>query len=517
MRHVTSTLLLAALAAGCATTPVKPPGGAAPDAREQLVARVNAEATGDARVTFDRQHRFTDRLVVERYRLSNGLVVIVMEDHSAPVFAYQTWFRVGSRNEREGITGIAHLFEHLLFKESENLGDGVFDKLLERNGGRVNASTWVDWTYYRENLPTGAPTLPADVPDLLKPPPADTLDMVVRLEADRMAHMIINKEQVEKEREVVKNERRFRVDNDPEGRMYEALYATAFSSHPYRWPTVGWMKDLDAITLEDCVDFYKTYYSPNNAVVVAVGDLDTERLLGLILARYGAMARQEIPPFSGPEEAAQEEERRKDLEIELSSPKVLVGYHIPALAHEDHPAIEVANEILFEGKSSRVHRRMVTREEVASEVSGWVSPFADPGLLEIMVTMKSGKGPKEGEAVLYEEIERLRTEVVEQSELAKAKNGLEAGFLRGLQDVGGKARNIGHYETTTGDHHLLFTQVSRYRAVSEEDVRRVARIYFARSNRTVLTANPAPPTEPAPAGTEVDQSKAKGGNDGKDG
>jgi len=482
-------------------------------ARDQMLASVNEALGGSGRFVFEREHRLTDDLIVERYRLSNGLKVIVLEDHASPVFAYQTWFSVGSRNEREGTTGIAHLFEHLLFKESENVGDGVFDRILELNGGDVNAATWLDWTYYRENLPTGPPTLPSEVPKLLDPRPEDRLELVVRLEADRMAHMILNEQQLEAEREVVKNERRYRVDNDPEGKMFEELYSTAYSKHSYRWPTIGWMRDIAAISLSDCVAFYKTYYSPNNATVIVVGDVSTERLLTLLRTWYGGLKRQQVPPFDGPEEPAQTAERTAQVSMPLSAPKLLVGYHIPAQSHPDHPAVEVANELLFEGRSSRAYRKLVAQDEVASDLSGWVAPFSDPGLVEVFIHLRRGRTLEQAEAPLFAEIERLRSELVSATELEKAKNRLEAAFLRELQSVGGKAQSLGHFETTGGDFGALFSQVDRYRSVTPEDVRRVAKVYLAPTNRTVVRALPAakesadaakppsePPATPQPAG-----------------
>ena len=509
MRHAAAhlSLLLAATApTGCRSAPPRAEMTVA--VRDQLLARVNASETGTGSVSFDREVRIGDQLVVERYRLSNGLKILVLEDHSAPVFAFQTWFSVGSKHEKEGRTGIAHLFEHLLFKESENLGDGIFDRILELNGGRVNASTWVDWTYYRESLPVGTPTLPDDVPALLEPAPADRLELVVRLEADRMAHMVINTEQVEAEREVVKNERRFRVDNDPEGKMYEVLYKTAYTKHPYLWPTIGWMEDIAAISLDDCVAFYRTYYSPNNATVVVVGDVSTERLLTLLRRHYGPLKPQEIPPLAAAEEPAQAAERRAELEMPLSSDKLLAGYHIPAQLHPDHAAVEVANELLFEGRSSRVFRRLVTDEELASEVSGWVAPFADPGILEVMVTLRRGHRAEAAERIVSEEVERLRAKPVAPAELDKAKNRLEASLLRELQSVGGKAAALGHFETTVGDFSRLFSQVDRYRAVSAADVQRVAQVYLAPANRTLVRARPAAVEAPAPPGVVPEPAPA---------
>jgi len=217
------------------------------------------------------EHRF-GRNVIRKFFLDNGLRVIVWEDRSSPVAAYHTWFGVGSAQEHPGRTGMAHLFEHLMFKETKNLKAGEFDRILETNGVNTNAATWLDWTYYRENLP------------------AEKLELVMRLEADRMENMVLNREQVDTEREVVRNERLLRVDNDPEGLADEVLYHRHFGEHPYGHPTIGWMKDIEAITLEDCFEFHRRYYCPGNAVVVVVGDVSTADVLDLAGKYYGHMA-----------------------------------------------------------------------------------------------------------------------------------------------------------------------------------------------------------------------------------
>jgi zinc protease len=201
---------------------------------------------------------------VLRYRLENGLTILLLRDRSAPVCAYYTWFSVGSRHEKEGKTGLAHLFEHLMFNETENYKAGEFDRKLEESGAESNAATWVDWTYYHEAVPK------------------DRLPLAVKLEAERMARLVLREPQVKSEKEVVANERRYRVDDDVEGAANELLYKTAFTRHPYHWPTIGWMADIVGFSPEDCGRFYKTYYAPNNAVVVVVGDFVEERLLGLM-------------------------------------------------------------------------------------------------------------------------------------------------------------------------------------------------------------------------------------------
>jgi len=228
-------------------------------------------------LTYERAHPFGSESL-HRWKLDNGLTVLLLVDASAPVASYHTWFKVGSRHEKPGKTGLAHLFEHLMFNETENLKAGTFDRKLEENGAETNAATWVDWTYYHESLP------------------ADRIKLAVTLEAERMARLVLREPQVKSEKEVVANERRYRVDDDVEGTANELLYKAAFSEHPYGWPTIGWMADIQGFTPEDCAAFYRTYYAPNNATVVVVGDVRERDLLLSIREAYGAIPASTIPP-----------------------------------------------------------------------------------------------------------------------------------------------------------------------------------------------------------------------------
>jgi zinc protease len=246
------------------------------------------------------------------YQLENGLRVLLLRDPAAPVFAYQTWFRVGSSHEREGKTGIAHLFEHLMFNQTESLPPGEFDRQFELQGGNTNAATWVDWTYYQDDLP------------------ASELELAVRLEAERMQRLVVQEHQVETERGVVISERRLRVEDDVDGFMAEELFRLAFTSHPYHWPTIGWMRDIENITLGDAVAFYRTYYAPNNATVVVVGDVNEDRALRLIAAHYGQIPAQPIPPRPAVVEPAQTGERRASYRKPVLTDKLLLGYKAPA-------------------------------------------------------------------------------------------------------------------------------------------------------------------------------------------
>ena len=419
------------------------------------------------------QHPFgAGGLDAKQYRLANGLKIILVRDPSAPVFAYQTWFAVGSRHEREGITGIAHLFEHLMFNQTESHPPGEFDKLLETAGGDTNAATWVDWTYYRDNLPKVE------------------LKLAVELEADRMAHLVLGDTQVESEREVVANERRFRVEDDVDGFLSEELYKIAFTVHPYHWPTIGWMRDIEAITIDDCRTFYRTYYAPNNATVVLVGDFDEQEALGLIDAQYGKIASSAIPPDVAQAEPEQNEERRAVYPKAVTADKLRIGYKSPPLVHPDYAVLEVLNEILFGGNSSRLHRRLVVDGEIAASVHASSSPFRDVGLYEISVSLQRGHTAAEAEAIVYEELERLGKEPLPPAELETAKTRLLTHFMRELRPQAGKAEALGHYQTTAGDYRKLFAVADGYRNVSAADVERVARTYLQATRRTVIIGTP---------------------------
>ncbi len=415
---------------------------------------------------------FGKHLKVTKYRLSNGLKVILMEDHSVPILAYQTWFNVGSRNERKGITGISHFFEHLMFKETKNHKEGEYDRILEGVGGQINAGTWIDWTFYRANVPSNA------------------LDKVVELESDRMQNMIINEAQVNSEREVVINERRFRVDNSPQGSMYETLYKTAYTVHPHRWPVIGWMEDIKAITIEECREFYKTYYSPNNATIVVVGDIQPIETLKLINDAYGKIPASDIPPENLPVEPPQKAEKRVVLEKPIPAEKLLVGYHLPNAHHKDFPALEVLSSVLFDGMSSRLYRRLITNEQIASQASGWVNELKSPGLYVVDISMRPNESAKKAEKALYEELDRLIQEDVPEDELDKVKTRIESSFWRHFTTVGSKARSLGYYETLSGDYRQLFEAIPELKKVTASDIRRVARIYFSKDNRTVVTGVP---------------------------
>jgi len=428
---------------------------------------LNAGAAEGGQWTFEGTVTFGGGEVL-RYRLQNGLRVRLLVDRTAKVVSYFTWYGVGSRHEKPGKTGLAHLFEHLMFNETESLKAGEFDRKLEENGAESNAATWLDWTYYYESLP------------------ADRLALAIQLESDRMAHLVLREPQVASEKEVVANERRFRVDDDIEGAANELLYKTAYTVHPYHWPTIGWMEDIHGFSPDDCEAFYRTYYAPNNALVVIVGDIKEKDVLSKLRAAYGGIPSSVIPLEDTQPEPPQLEERRVSVRKPTPTEKLYIGYHGPALGDADHAHLTLLNEILFGGRASRLHRALVIDQEVVSDLRGWVATFRDPGLYEMHFTARPGKTAADIETILTREIERARSEGVSDDELARAKARLELATLQSMDTMSGKAEQIGFYETVLGDASASFRRLEDYRRTQAGDVLRAARRYIVDRARTVI-------------------------------
>ena len=400
--------------------------------------------------------------------------LLTLIDRAAPTVSYHTWFRVGSRDEQVGKTGLAHLFEHLMFNQTRNHTHGEFDRLMERAGAEANAATWTDWTYYYENAPR------------------DALAQLVELEADRMANLVLRPPQVSSEKEVVANERKLRVEDDVEGKALELLYSAAFRRHPYRWPTIGRMDDIRRFTVRDCREFYRTHYSPGNATLIIVGDFDERRALKLVQEHYGSISGAKATPRGElPQEPAQRSERVLELPATTPTEKLLLGYRVPEFSHADTPALVLASELLFGGRSSRLHRSFCIDHELALSVRGSVSPFEDPGLFEIWVFVRRGKRRADALRLLDEELERLAADGPSAAELEKAASQLELSFLHSMETAGGKAEQIGFYETVLNDGTALFDRLDAYRAVTVHDVRRVVDKYLRPSRRTRVEIVPS--------------------------
>ena len=411
-------------------------------------------------------------LTVRRWRWPTGLGVITAVDRAAPVLSYQTWFRVGSRHEQPGRTGMAHLFEHLMFNQTETLPPGEFDRVVERTGGESNAATWVDWTYYRLSLP------------------ARDLELAVRLEAERMTRLVLDEGPVESERDVVTNERRERVEDDVDGWLDEQLMALAFKVHPYSWPTIGWMQDIRALPLDDIRAFYRTWYAPNNATLVVVGDLDEARLLELVARGYGDIPPAVLPNGEAIAEPVQTSERRLSAGKPIASDRLLLGWKAPGQGDPDWAVLDLVSTLLAGSPSTQLHRRLVIQKEIASSVDTQLTPFRDPSLLRVAVTMARGHKADEAIAEIDAVIDAMAESPPPAAELAKAKNLVETDFWAGLLDADGKAEALGHHETALGDFRSLTTLAERLAAVTADDVTRVVRTYLRRDRRSIVIAEP---------------------------
>jgi len=415
---------------------------------------------------------FGAELVTRRYRLHNGLTILTLVDRSSPVASYHTWFRVGSRNERRGKTGLAHLFEHLMFNQTLHMQQGELDKRIESEGGETNAATWTDWTHYHTELPK------------------EGLAMMVDIESERMQHLVLRAPQVRSEKEVVANERRQRVDDDVEGRVSETLYSLAYRRHPYHHPTIGWMKDIEGFTVADCRAFYRTYYAPGNATLVVAGDFDERALLAHIAERYGRIPAAKVPAPPQRGEPVQKAERVHVMRCATTTEKLSIGYHAPSFGDPDYPVLSLLNELLFIGRSSRVFQRLVQRDRLAADVGASIAPFVDPGLYDLWVTMLPGKHVRPALRALDQELDRVRQRRVPERDLLRVKSRSELSFLMALETVAGKAEQIGFYETVLGDPGLLFTRLEQYRAVTTADLQRVAERVLDTTQRTRIEVLP---------------------------
>jgi predicted Zn-dependent peptidase len=410
---------------------------------------------------------------VEERSLPNGLQIRFLRDPSLPVATLYSFFRVGSRNERPGITGISHLFEHMMFNGSQKYGPKEFDRRLEAAGGSSNAYTSTDMTAYYEEFAS------------------DALPLVLDLEADRLASLTIDDGSLAREREVVKEERRFRTDNDIDGMMDEAMGALAFLAHPYRWPIVGWMTDLDLISRQDCERYFRTYYAPNNCTLVLVGDFDTDAAYALIKKLYSKIPAGEALPPVATGEPPQKGERRSTIHFPAQAPAVLVGFRGPGGRDPDSLVLDLVEAALSFGEGGRLRRALVYGQELCVDASVFFGWKMDPALFEISLKLNPGADPARAENALWAELQRLGDEPLSEKELTRAKNIVRASLLRGLSTTNGKAHTIGQMEVMLGSWREVLALPDRYAAISAQDVQRVSKALFAPHRRNVVTLVPS--------------------------
>jgi zinc protease len=417
-------------------------------------------------------------LDLERVRavsLPNGLRVRLLPDRSAPTLSYYTFFQVGSRNEKLGTTGISHLFEHMMFNGAAKYGPKEFDRVLEARGGHSNAYTSNDVTAYYEDFA------------------AEALETVVDLESDRMRSLRLTDESLEQEREVVKEERRLRTENSIFGLMEEQLEALVFLAHPYRWPVIGWMEDIERITRNDCEAFFRTYYAPSNAAVYVVGDLDPDATLALIERHYSDVPAGPSPAPVPAGEPPQRGERRALVRHPAQAPAILAGWRGPAAKSPDSSALDVLQVCLAVGESSRLRRKLVQEEEVAVSVSISWGRRIDPGVFLAFVELSPGVPVARAEELLWGEIAKVAARGVSTAEVARAKALLRSSVLHELATHHGVAHALGQAEALLGDWREAGRALEHYATVTPRDVRRVAAEFLDRSRRNVVVLEPEVP------------------------
>ncbi len=396
----------------------------------------------------------------------------MQEDHAAPLLSFQSWLDVGSRHERPGKTGLAHLFEHLMFNEAEGLPPGAFDRRIEELGGQTNAATWTDWTYYHDEVP------------------AEALDELLELEARRFGGLVLRAPQVRCEKDVVANERRLRVEDDADGSLGELLWATAFRRHPYRWPTIGWMADIQRFTVADARRFHRAFYVPERLVLVAVGDLDPAALHARIDTLHGRLRRRHAASPAIEAEPPQRAERRIERRLPTQVERLAMGWRAPAYRDPAWSALDVVLDMLAGGRSSRLHRRLVEGAEVATSVRGSLAPFHDPGLLELWVTLRPGRTAEEALSLIDEEIGRFLAEGPSAEETRKSAARLELALLTQMQTVEERASEIGFHEIVTGRLDWPWRRLRWVQRVEPARLHTVARRYLRPTRRTVAIGRP---------------------------
>lgn len=407
------------------------------------------------------------------HKLDNGLKIVLLEDHDIPNIAYYTFFRVGARNERPGLTGVSHFIEHMMFNGTRAHGPGEFDRIMEAGGGANNAFTSEDMTGYTNWYPAVA------------------LEKMIELDADRMQGLSFDPQVLESERGVVASERRMAIENNNENLLSETVQAAAIMAHPYHWGVIGWMSDILGWKRDEIIAYYRTFYSPNNAVIVVCGDFQTDTLMALIRKYYASIPRGPEPPALITVEPPQLGPRRVTVRKPAQTPSFLQAYHAPAAADPDFPAMDVLGLVLLHGESSRLYQRLVAREQLAIEVSGGINRSLDPLLFTIAVKPRPGADLERIERIVAEELARIHKDGISETELAKALNKVRTDFYSPLQTIAGKAHMLGQCEIYYGGYEYLFKAMEPYQAVTTARIKELAGKYLTEDNQTTGVLIPA--------------------------
>jgi zinc protease len=409
----------------------------------------------------------------KEYKLDNGLRVILSEDHTAPSYSIAITYDVGSRDEKSGRTGFAHLFEHMMYQGSENVGKGEHFSLVFTNGGTMNGTTSQDRTNYFETLPS------------------NQLDLGLFMEADRMRSLVVNQANLDNQRQAVQEEMRLRDDNQPYGKTFDVDLGTAYSNFAYKHPIIGSMEDLNAATVEDVGAFFKRYYAPNNAVLTLVGDFKSDEALARIKKYFGAIPAQPAPPKPDLSEPEQKAERRETIEDKFAQvPRLDVVYKIPPGDTKDFYALDVLTDVLSAGPSSRIYQTLVKEKQLSVQAAGFSYEHRGPSLAFFIAYLRPGTNPADTEKVIQSEIEKVKTDGITDDELEKIRMQNKLGNVRQLQSTGSRAIQLGQLAVYYHDPNLINTQIEKTLSVTREDVQRVARKYLVDSNKSVILTVP---------------------------
>lgn len=410
-----------------------------------------------------------NKIAFQEFTLDNGLHVILHQDKSTPIVAVSVMYHVGSKNENPDRTGFAHFFEHLLFEGSENIKRGEFDKYVERAGGTLNANTSMDRTYYYEILPS------------------NQLELGLWLESERMLHAKVENVGIETQRQVVKEERRQRIDNQPYGSLLEEIMKRAYTVHPYRWPVIGSMAHLDAAVESDYVNFYKDFYVPNNAILSIAGDIDYDQTKAWIIKYFGDIPKGTKPVYRpNIVEPPLKSEIRDTIYDNIQLPAVIMAYRIPAASTPDFYAVSMLGTLLSQGESSRLHRSLVDNQQKAMFVGNFPLDTEDPGVSIAFGICSLGADVKDVEDAITAEIEKVKETLISDDEFQKLRNQVENDFVTSNSRVAGIAESLANYKMYYGDANLINTELNRYLAVTKEDIMNAAKKYYNKSNRVVL-------------------------------
>lgn len=416
-----------------------------------------------------------NKIEFQEFTLDNGLHVILHQDKSTPIVAVSVMYHVGSKNENPNRTGFAHFFEHLLFEGSENIGRGEYDKYIEKAGGTLNANTSMDRTYYFEILPS------------------NQLELGLWLESERMLHAKVENVGIETQRQVVKEERRQRIDNQPYGSFLEEMMKRAYKTHPYRWPVIGSMAHLDAAQESDYKNFYADFYVPNNAIVSIAGDIDYDNAKALVTKYFSSIPKSKKPIFR-PNilEAPLGGEVRDTVYDNIQLPAVLMAYRIPAAGTPDFYAVSMLGTLLSKGESSRFQKALVDQQQKAVAVGNFPLDLEDPGVAIAYGICSMGTDVLDAENSITAEIERTKSEIISDEEFQKLRNQVENDFVSSNSRVAGIAESLANYKMYYGDANLINTELQRYLAVTKEDIKKAANKYYNKDNRVVLHYLPKP-------------------------